>query len=187
MWSGGQTILIDKISKKLASTSTPPDFIEEFLYGTPHSILYWINKENPTGPNPENPETDTQYKSWEWSLQEWLKNTDFVALATSSIPIEYDDVHTEENKPVITITGFQEFEEFYALVFKISSKFPIKSAEVLINNEIYKNFLSIMNGQEISVDFLKDLYSQETNRVEIRAYDKIGNWNELFFENRPNN
>lgn len=38
-------------------------------YPDPHSILYYVNRGNPTGPIPDNPATDPQYKNWEWVVQ----------------------------------------------------------------------------------------------------------------------
>lgn len=40
----------------------------------PHSILYYIDKKNPLGPMPENPELDPQFKNWEKGIKEWLKS-----------------------------------------------------------------------------------------------------------------
>jgi membrane peptidoglycan carboxypeptidase len=37
-----------------------------------HSILYWIDKNNPTGPAPVNPADDPQYNLWEYGIQKWL-------------------------------------------------------------------------------------------------------------------
>ena len=37
-----------------------------------HSILYYINKENPLGPPPQNPTDDIQYLFWEIGIKNWL-------------------------------------------------------------------------------------------------------------------
>ena len=37
-----------------------------------HSILYWINKDDPLGAAPENQSTDSQYQHWEYGVQTWL-------------------------------------------------------------------------------------------------------------------
>jgi len=37
-----------------------------------HSILHWVNKDDPRGPAPNNPENDSQYRSWEFAVQRWL-------------------------------------------------------------------------------------------------------------------
>ncbi|MFZ2151552.1 MAG: transglycosylase domain-containing protein [Minisyncoccia bacterium] len=38
-----------------------------------HEILHWVQKRTPLGPYPTNPETDSQYKNWEYPVQEWFK------------------------------------------------------------------------------------------------------------------
>lgn len=38
---------------------------------TPHSILYWVEKNNPRGPLPENPTNDPQFNNWEYSVNLW--------------------------------------------------------------------------------------------------------------------
>jgi len=37
-----------------------------------HSILYWVNKNNPQGPQPSNPAADAQFSHWEYPIQVWL-------------------------------------------------------------------------------------------------------------------
>ncbi len=37
-------------------------------YPSPHSILFYVDKNNPTGPIPSNPEEDVQFKNWEWPV-----------------------------------------------------------------------------------------------------------------------
>ncbi len=41
-------------------------------YGSIHSILYWVDKKNPTGPTPIDPNSDSQYQSWEYGVQRWV-------------------------------------------------------------------------------------------------------------------
>ncbi len=38
-----------------------------------HSILYYVDKNNPTGPGPANPEEDSQFWNWEIPVLEWAK------------------------------------------------------------------------------------------------------------------
>ncbi|MDP3052717.1 MAG: PBP1A family penicillin-binding protein [bacterium] len=38
-----------------------------------HDILYYIDKNNPQGPIPQNPQDDPQFQNWEEELMEWLK------------------------------------------------------------------------------------------------------------------
>ena len=40
--------------------------------GTPHEILYWVNKNNPTGPAPTNPANDPQFAYWDTPVKAWI-------------------------------------------------------------------------------------------------------------------
>ncbi len=52
------------------STSTP---------GAPviHDILYWVDKNDPLGPQPTNPENDSQYYNWEFAVQKWARENGY--------------------------------------------------------------------------------------------------------------
>ncbi len=46
----------------------------EIDWENPHSILYYIKKEDPLGPPPESPSDDSQFSKWEKGIQEWLQD-----------------------------------------------------------------------------------------------------------------
>jgi len=39
-----------------------------------HSILHWVNRNNPRGPAPSNPSLDSQYHLWEFPVRNWAQN-----------------------------------------------------------------------------------------------------------------
>ncbi|HLM83855.1 MAG TPA: transglycosylase domain-containing protein [Candidatus Bathyarchaeia archaeon] len=48
-----------------------------------HDILYWVNKDDPRGSIPKNPQSDPQFNAWEKGVQKWgekedLKSTDSI-------------------------------------------------------------------------------------------------------------
>lgn len=45
------------------------------IYQNIHSILYFVDKNNPLGPAPQNPANDQQYENWEYAVQAWKKET----------------------------------------------------------------------------------------------------------------
>jgi penicillin-binding protein 1C len=65
-----------------AETFTPPAPIQESKQalvgmctdanGTPHTILFCVNTDNPTGGAPSNPARDPQYHNWETGVARWL-------------------------------------------------------------------------------------------------------------------
>lgn len=49
-----------------------------------HSILYWVDKNNPRGPAPQNPSNDSQFQNWEYSVQLWTLSNNYFIQATST-------------------------------------------------------------------------------------------------------
>ena len=54
-WQGGNIYLIDTFSGKRATEFTPKELTKEKVLTQVHSILYWVNKDDPRGPVPDNP------------------------------------------------------------------------------------------------------------------------------------
>jgi membrane peptidoglycan carboxypeptidase len=56
------------------------------IYRNIHSILYFVNKNDPQGPPPNNPANDPQYDNWEYSVQAWKKLTYGIPDPTEVVP-----------------------------------------------------------------------------------------------------
>jgi len=54
--------------------------ILEALYSNTHSILHFVNKDDPRGPYPNNPASDGQYYLWEYGVTAWKNNQFFTIL-----------------------------------------------------------------------------------------------------------
>ncbi|MDO8443742.1 MAG: transglycosylase domain-containing protein [Candidatus Azambacteria bacterium] len=80
---------INKNNGLLSTDKTPADLIQNKSFTEIHEILYWLDKTNPQGPPPNNPENDSQFKNWEESLQNWLKNN-YSGGPYNYLPKDYD-------------------------------------------------------------------------------------------------
>ena len=69
---------IDSISGGLATDLTPEETREEIPLIEPHTILHWLNKNDPLGNIPKNPESDSQYDRWEGPVQNWINQNKFL-------------------------------------------------------------------------------------------------------------
>ena len=49
------------------------DEIDKVFLSKVHSILHWVDKKNPRGPIPINPNIDPQYKYWEYPIRVWVE------------------------------------------------------------------------------------------------------------------
>jgi penicillin-binding protein 1A len=104
-WLGGESFTIDRISGKLATEFTPEETREERFITDVHDILYWVKRGDPRGPKPENPYNDPQFKNWETVVQAWWQSHSggYPQVGQGSKPTLYDDVHTLQTKPQVTI------------------------------------------------------------------------------------
>jgi penicillin-binding protein 1A len=75
-WQGGDTYTIDSISGGLATEYTPNEFKKEISITNIHSILYWLDKDNPNKINSQL-ENDSQYLNWEYGVQKWWETNKF--------------------------------------------------------------------------------------------------------------
>lgn len=67
-WQGG----ISNITQNtIIDPNTPYNAIQEVLSGGVHSILYWVDKDNPRGPVPQIPSLDPQFDRWEYGVRLW--------------------------------------------------------------------------------------------------------------------
>lgn len=110
IWQGGISYWKDKISGKVATEYTPNETREEVVFPNVHSILHWVDKNNPQGPIPNNPKDDSQYENWEYGVRNWLSEyqlqyPSFKEVSSFDIPTETDDVHTPEKSPKVSITS----------------------------------------------------------------------------------
>jgi len=116
---GGDIVLkIDKASNKLATDLTPPSYLIEKTFKNYHSILHYVDKDDPQGPEPENPAADPQYSFWEQGIKNWLsscaesledekggeeKKCPPGFGVSETPPADYDNLHIPANQPTLTI------------------------------------------------------------------------------------
>ena len=67
-WQGGTSNILPG---QVIDPNSPPT---EVLSGGVHSILYWLNKNDPRGPAPTNPSDDPQFDRWEYQVRIWAQS-----------------------------------------------------------------------------------------------------------------
>jgi membrane peptidoglycan carboxypeptidase len=67
------------------------------IYNNIHTILHYIDRNDPRGPYPSNPASDGQYYSWEYGVQQW-KQTTFGTFAPSTTTATSSEEVPEENR-----------------------------------------------------------------------------------------
>ncbi len=141
VWQGNDRYIVDTISGKLKTEYTPKETQEERYVRSIHSILHWVDKKDPRGPIPQNPEKDPQYTLWEYGVRLWALERGLFDEATSSIPTAYDDVHGPQFNPKIVVGGLipdQQINQNNRISISVTSQgfYPLSRVDYFINNKL---------------------------------------------------
>ena len=98
---GGEVITIDVSSGQRATEFTPPNLKLEKTFKQYHTILNYLTPGNILGPVPANPSADPQYNLWEEAVRTWAAAQ---GLSDELPPSNFDSLHTEANRPRLSIT-----------------------------------------------------------------------------------
>lgn len=175
LYRAGPVIKIDQISKKLATEFTPPELIGEISTGEIKTILAYIDKGTPHGGVPSDPSSDPQYKNWQGSIENWLREN---ALPAGEIPLEYDDLHVPEKRPHLALKkpegAVVRAEELPEVVVEIVSTFPLREVALFLNDEIAASRTAPILTSGVSFP-LEILLTPGPYKIKITAYDVVGN------------
>jgi membrane peptidoglycan carboxypeptidase len=183
IWQGGVSYMIDKTSGKVATQYTPPDNQQEVVLDSVHSILNWVNKDDPRGPAPTDPNQDSQYQYWEYSVRQWfatwlLTHPEFKEATNFTIPTATDDVHTPENAPHVTIVtpaanSLVNPQNQMWIKLQESGRFPAQKTEVYLNNK----YVLTAGIDPLNISFTPaDVSSlSATNTLTVILYDTVSN------------
>ena len=184
IWQGNKTYFIDKLSGKRATEFTPPEFREERAIREVHSILYWIDKNNPTVLRTTDPQTDPQFPRWEYAVRLWAGEQGLTDETENSIHAGTDDIHQPEFAPKISILNplsgsLLRKQEKTVLQVAVSSRFPVKQVQFFVNN-LYVGGSSRAPWQLsfLPSDMETSLGSQ--NELTVIAYDVFQNKGQAF-------
>ncbi len=137
-WQGNESFVVDTVSGKLATDMTPVETRKEFVFGTPHTILHYVRPGDAR--SGAGSVGTTMYNSWEYGIQKWIaSNPESIPEAAPEKPIEYDDIHTEENKPKISLLNqnlTMQAGGQYTLDMQTTGLYPVKQLEVYMNDEL---------------------------------------------------
>jgi membrane carboxypeptidase/penicillin-binding protein PbpC len=165
-----EKVKVCKTSGKLATDLCPENFVEEKNFKEVHCILYYVDKNNPRGDPPKNPEADPQYLRWEEPVQRWAESQEFTQ---EKPPTEYCDLHIKANQPQVVITSPKEREkvtDYLKVSTKISAPLGISRVEFWLDDFLVYTDATYPYG----VQFVPQK-KQGSSSLLVRAYDKIDN------------
>jgi 1A family penicillin-binding protein len=178
-WLGGESVLIDSISGKLATDMTPPETLKELTVTNVKNELHWIDRADPSGPSPSNP-GGRQYENWEYPVQVWwnLNRHNYSTVTEFDLPTSYDDVHTEENLPKISIispsdAGSYNMNDQIQVLLDYETSFPADSFDIFINDFYLGNTKSLPFNFSFSPSQVDNI--SQTNEIKVIIRDSVLN------------
>ncbi len=186
VWWGGISYWKDKISGKVATENTPPELKQEVVFNSVHSILNWVDKDNPqSSSTPINLNQDSQYDNWEYGVRNWFKeyqilHPDFKEVTGNIvIPTETDDVHISEKAPKISIVSpannyALDPQIALAVKIKIDGAYPAQKTEIYLNGK----YVLTATSDPLNFSFVpKDIgnLNDENNSLSIIVSDSVLN------------
>lgn len=134
-WRGSEQYVIDSISGNLATEFTPLETREVRVLNNIHSILNWVDKIDPRGIIPTNPEKDSQFTLWEYPIREWVSENN--VFEGGLIPTVIDTIHTPQNQPTVRFTSIDgvihQINIPITTTVSYTNKFPIKKIDYFVN------------------------------------------------------
>ncbi|MHB1330689.1 MAG: transglycosylase domain-containing protein [Minisyncoccota bacterium] len=109
--------LVDKILPKLPKENfiSPPPVDQDlkpimrgdWQSGGAHSILHFVDKENPLGNTPINPANDSQYRNWENAIQSYLN------ASRVNAPVYLPTIPVNTTQPIPLYPGYQYYYPYF--------------------------------------------------------------------------
>lgn len=148
------------------------------LYPQIHDILFWVNKNDPQGPIPDNPQNDPQYDNWEKGVTDWINNNlTNPSQYNQPIPNGYGDVVGAKQAPEITIisptNGSYIGTGPINLSFQVKSPYGIKSIKVYFNNSSVDE-LTNPTGENFQTQFSPSAIEAQ-NKIQVEVADRLDN------------
>jgi 1A family penicillin-binding protein len=178
-WQGGETFVIDKISGALATEFTPIEMREEKSITDVHTILYWIDRDDPLNTTLKKTTSDNLYSHFETGVQNWWAKNGYKykIITEGDKPKNYDSIHSEALKPVVEILGLSNSvyptEGVIDFSLSVKSLNQIKKIDIFVNNNYITSLKTAPYNISFPIESIQNISSQ--NIVKVIAYDVLGN------------
>lgn len=176
---GGITLKVDKITGRIATSSTPEEYIEERTYVQAHSILHYVNTDDPRGALPEHPELNPQYQIWEDAIQDWIKrkkekdptwNMNF-----GDPPTEYDDLHSLELIPTLNIIYPVSGSTIYSRQIDTDIRVSAPRGVTKVTYRLDTVFVGVIRNHPFNLNYYAQWLEPGEHTLTVIVEDDVGN------------
>lgn len=174
-WQGGRTF------------TNPITGIEESVTDV-HTILHWIDKNNPLGATPESPQKDPQYNNWEYGVRKWWENNSYKYKNITINDVPLGSNTSGNSKPELEIFGLNQgvYNKDQTVTLSVADKNfkTLKKIDVFINDVFVVSLKSSPYNLSFAPSEIDNIKNE--NRMRVIGYDTFGNSGEVektFFVN----
>ncbi|OGY67031.1 MAG: hypothetical protein A3H63_01240 [Candidatus Harrisonbacteria bacterium RIFCSPLOWO2_02_FULL_45_10c] len=129
-------------------------------YSQIHSILFYVDKKDPQGPPPVQPENDSQFKNWEFSVLKWAEQSipNFSAIYNYPLPqgAITDNEQINALQPTLNFISPKNGDFIQSnsvwVQARVTAPSPISKIQLFFNNELMDE-RSGNNSQDIMYQF----------------------------------
>lgn len=178
VWQGGEKYFIDTASGNLATENTPMEMRKMIVVPSVHTILHWVNKNNPRGTVPVSPQNDPQYTLWEIPIRAWVATQNIREGDRSGIPTTYDTLRSTVTPPSLSITGVDlttPHNPAERIVFTVTSNgvYPLARVDFFMNGHLVEQKTKTPFIFSFTPEDVTGLVAE--NEIVIIGYDSIFN------------
>lgn len=168
---------VDKVTGKLipdsCASTYPSEYVEEREFKQTHTILYYVNKDDPQGEYPKNPQEDPYFSIWENTVKRWASGQEGYIVDDP----EYEDcgLRDANKKPTVTITAPKNGTEMSSTTFNIKADITptngrnIKEVTYLIDNKV----VDTQTSSPFHTDYSPDSLTAGKHTLLIEAKDNF--------------
>ncbi len=158
----------------LASSACPDKEVDKKKFSDVHSILYYVNKDDPRGDAPSDPKSDPQFSNWETGVKNWLKDNGY-----SSDGAPQDECKEKDfSKYKLSIDSISPTDgttitsSSFSISTKLSAPYGVKKVTISVNG----NEIASGGNDSLSTTYTipSDKYSSSLE-IKVDATDNNGN------------
>ncbi len=180
---GGVPVKIDRVSGKLATEHTPEELIDEILFLQPHSILHYVDKNNPDGAAPSNPGADPQYSAWEEGVRAWIEKKSAEAeekgeelqFILGEPPTEEDDIHDTALRPELLVSSPQSGVVLKERVIETDIQVSAPRGVAKVLYMLDDKLIGKSENYPFNIRYSSDELKNGEHVLQVKAYDDVSN------------
>lgn len=137
-----------------------------------HNILWYVNKDDPRGEYPENPEDDPQFKKWERGVEKWYEKEEDEYIWGEPVEEECRQSDFNSYLPEISLSVSGENSSQLTISVDSSASYGVDKVKIYVDNEEVNS----SDQKDFSVKYnLSAGENNSTLKIRAKITDKNGN------------